>query len=796
MNRLTNTILLVFMLFLCGIDVSYAQVEPLNQLDTTGKVKRLRLQNSEGTDFWLCFQRNFKDPKTPTAQTELHLELFLTGDADAKVNISIDGIGYNKNFNVPGGTVYNVKIPTEAQVKSDEVKERLAVHVTSSSSISVYGLNRRFQTTDTYLGLPVNVLGTNYMVIGYAVSEGLMAHFAIVGVENNTEVIITPSANTATHPAGIPYKVMINKGDVYQVAARNDRRGECDITGSQIVSDKKIAVFSGHQCAYIPQNVMACNHLVEQLPPVPSWGKHYYLGMLKPRSNYTFRVLASENNTRIFLDAVLIKTLEQGQYWDSTVNRNIQVTASKPILVAQYSQGFKNGDLIGDPMMLLASPTQQFLNSYRFATPINGSWKHNVNIVVPNNGITSMRLDGQPLDINQFELLGISRYSIATITVPFGSHLIEGDLPFGMYSYGFGYGNDAYDAYGTMGGQSFVEYETVPDELPPMADLKTDNDKNFIIIRDDRINDSGIRDITILEEIGIDNNLPKIELGAPQVPMEINPATPNTPGRLVFKVRDLSLNEATFTLCYYYDEKTGTFDFALHDGVTYDCMPDPGFIAGVFGKAMISTSGVDFIRTGNVAANGPFKGATGISGYGGIYFGRRITNDIIVSARLSFENYPGTLEARDSVLTKIRQSDGSLIDFQEAKTLKLDGISSTLTLAAEYKLTNIFYLMGGLNLQLQLSDAITYRNRILIPAYYTYRDGSRDIADPSGVNKLSSLNSFRFGIGLGVGANFQLTRRLSAFGEALYNIPFMSIINDGSWHVHQFGLQLGLKYRI
>jgi hypothetical protein len=794
MTRLIK-ILLVTALSVCSaIQISFAQDTDI-QTDSVAIGKRMRFQNSEGTEFWLCFQRNFKDPKTPTTQTELHLELFLTGDQDARVNITIDGIGYNKNFNVSGGTVLNVKIPAEAQVKSDEVKERLAVHVTSSSPISVYGLNRRFQTTDTYLGHPVNVLGTQYMAIGYSVSEGLMSHFAVVGVENNTEVTITPTVNTNTHPAGIPYKITLNKGDVYQVAARNDRRGDCDITGSQIVANKKIAVFSGHQCAYIPQTVMACNHLVEQIPPVPSWGKHFYLGMLKPRSNYTFRVLASENNTRIFLDAVLIKTLNQGQYWDSTINRNVQITASKPVLVAQYSQGFKNGDLIGDPMMLLASPTQQFMNSYRFATPINGSWKHNINVVVPNNGISGMRLDGKPINKSLFEQLGISRYSIATINIPYGSHIIEGDLPFGMYSYGFGFGNDAYDAYGTMAGQSFVDFEPVADDLPPMADLKKEDIDNYIIARDDRINDSGIKDITVKDNQGIEYFVPKIEPGTPQVPVLVGPSTKNVPGRMVFVVRDLSLNESTFTLCYYYNDRSGDFEFSLQDGETNDCMPDPGFIAGAFFKPMFSSNTADFTNTGNVKANGQFQGVTSLAGYFGLYFGRRIVNDVILSARLTFENYPGTLEARDSVLSKIRNTDGSLVDFQEARTLKLEGLSTTLTMAAEYKLNGLFYLVGGLNFTLQLSDAVRYSSRILIPDFYTYGNGERELVSTD-VTYLSSLNSFRVGLAFGAGLNVPFTNRLSAFGELLYNVPLMSIINDASWYVHQYGLQIGVKYRI
>jgi len=790
---------LILFIFIIANDI-IAQEEQIYrqpEIDTLNNQRRyLRLQNSEGTEFWLCFQRNFKESKTPTTQTKLHLELFITGNDDAKVNIEIYGIGFKQNISIPGGTIRNIKIPVTAQVYSDEVKERLAVHITSDNPISVYGLNRRFQTTDTYLGLPTNVLGTEYRVMGYDVSEGLMSHFAVVATENGTEVTIIPSVNTNTHVAGVPFKIQLDRGEVFQVASRNERRGTCDITGSQIKSNKKIAVFSGHQCAYVPSSIMACNHLVEQIPPVPSWGKHFYLGMLKPRSNYTFRVLANEPNTRIFLDAKLIKILGAGEYWDSTLNSNVQVTANNPILVAQYSQGFKNGDSIGDPMMLLASPTQQFLSEYRFATPINGSWRHNINIVVPNNGISSMRLNGQPIEADKFTPLGISRYSIATIGVPYGSHFIRGDLPFGMYSYGFGYGNDAYDAYGTMAGQSFIEYEPAADTLPPMADLKDEADKLKLIVRDDREDDTGIRSIQILDNLEMDFNIPKIETGTPQVPIQVTPAASNLPGRVVFKATDVAMNEAVFTLCYYYDEELGRFLYSLEQGIVDDCMPDPGIQFGVYGKLMINSHSADFSTSGNVSAKGTFTGSAALGGYGGIYVGRRINSDWSVSARLSFENYPGTLEAPDSVTSKIRQSDGTLIDFQESKTIKLNGISTTLAFVGEYYLRPNTYLLGGFDVAFQLSNSIDYKNQILIPDYYTYENGSREIDDPSGVTEMSSLNTVRFGLLLGGGLSIPITNKISIFTELTYNIPISSMIDDGSWRVQQFGLQIGGKIRI
>lgn len=788
---------LVIILFLSGFGEIYSQKNTDSLIASNRRL--LRTKNSEGTEFWLCFQRNYKDSKTPTPQTELHLEFFITGDEDAKVRIIIEGIGYDYSFDLKGGSVQNIKIPVEAQVKSDEVKEKLGINIKSDKPIAVYGLNRRFQTTDTYLGLPTSVLGTEYRVMGYTVSEGLMSHFAVVATENGTEVTITPSTNTATHPGGIAYPIVLNKGEVYQVAARNDRMGSCDITGSLIKSNKKIAVFSGHQCAYVPPTIMACNHLVEQIPPIPSWGKHYYLGMLKPRSNYTFRVLANEPQTRVFLDAKLIKTLNGGEYWDSTVKKNIQITANKPILVAQYSQGFKNGDSLGDPMMLLISPTQQFLRQYRFATPINGSWKHNINVVVPNQGIPSMRLDGQAIEPKQFTQLGISRYSIAFINVPYGSHLIEGALPFGMYSYGFGFGNDAYDAYGTMAGQSFIEYEPAADTLPPLADSKVTDGKYNIVFRDDRVDDTGIREINVVDNLGFDFKAPKLDEGTPQLQIPIKPLDASTPGRLVLRVKDIALNEVTFTICYYFDGKTGKFMYSLNEGVVTNCMPDPGIQIGAFVKLNTNIHSANFVNSGKVTANGAFGDATAFGGFGGLFIGRRFSNDWLLSARISLENSPGIIEAADSVPSKIRAENGKLIDFQESRLLELKGLTLNFGFAAEYYFESLVYALGGLNIGISLSDAIEYKNKILIPDYSTYPDGSRETNSPNGVRNatnIGSLNSIRLSAFAGLGISIPINYYLTAFSEFTYTFPLSSMINDGTWKIHLLSIQIGARYRI
>ncbi len=109
----------------------------------------MTVKNSEGKEFWLCFMRNFQEKSKQDSPNDLMLELFITGDKDAKVTIEIPALGYKKELSLPGGTVENVKLDPSAQIVTSEVIEvDHGIHVTSDNPISVYGLSRRFQTTD------------------------------------------------------------------------------------------------------------------------------------------------------------------------------------------------------------------------------------------------------------------------------------------------------------------------------------------------------------------------------------------------------------------------------------------------------------------------------------------------------------------------------------------------------------------------------------------------------------------------------------------------------------------------
>lgn len=763
-------------------------------------------KNSEGREFWICFMKNFREgqPGTKNRPDKLKLQLFITSSYDAQVRIEVAEIGFSQVVDVKANTVVNVALPERAQLRALETPERLAVHVTADTAVAVYGLNSRFQTTDTYLGLPVSVLGTEYRAVGYTkLAADLLSAVSIIATEDDTEVEITPNATTTTgRRAGLPFKVNLRQGDVYTINARFESIGPCDLTGTFVRANKKIAVFSGHQCAYVPPKIESCNHLVEQLPPISAWGMHYYLGMLKERSRFTYRVISSEDGTRVFEDAKLVAVLRKGEFFENlNLNRNIQVTADKPVLVAQFAQGFKNGDSVGDPMMILVSPTQQFLNDYRFATPINGDWHHYINVVTPTSSISELRLNGRRLDTADFKVLGESRYSIAQISIPFGTHIITSvgssggmGTPFGLYSYGFGFNADAYDAYGNMAGQSFFELSKVVDTLPPIAQGRKVRDDFLVMLRDDRTTDHGIKSIRVLYAASLAAEIPKVDEGTPQVAVRIRPSSQASPGRIVLSAVDMADNVSQFTICYLFDSRTERYAFILSDGSDVECASEGAWMAGAYVTLAHVFHETNFRTTGDVSGQSTFTPGQGFAGGGGVLLGRRISPEFIVSARLSFNVLGGTMVSADTVQRAVFDTlSQQTIAYQEGTTLRVSAPYLNLGIAAEWFPLRFFYLLGGMQATMALGSSVDVTRTILQPANFTFADGTH--SQRTGPESLSSLRSVNAAVFGGIGFTYPVTFRVSVFLEGQYTQPLGNLITDGEWTHSVVGINFGTRYR-
>lgn len=408
-------------------------------------------QTTQGTDFWVTFEGNYDGGSS--------LYLFAAGDTATTGAVSIPGISFSATFTVTPGVVTKVDIPNNAQDFSSDVVGNMGIHVVAQDPVAVYGLNTEQYTTDGFLGLPTNILGAEYIVQAYTNDIGYGSQFSVIGTQDNTTVTITPSENVSGHTAGTPYTVSLNQGQTYQLNDSLISGG--DLTGTFVAADHPVAVFAGSRCVNVPQGYVACNTIAEQMTPTNAWGESFITEPLATRHGDTFRFLASQDNTTVSVNGSPVATLNKGKYFETVLTAASVVTADNPIHVMQYSNGQQFDGANADPFDITIAPYAQFLNKYTITTVPEGAnpaiTDNYVNIVAPTSVVGAITLDGTAIPADSFTAIPGSSFSGAQVHVGFGSHVLDGPLPFGITVYGFG----GYDGYGYPGGFTLSPIATV-----------------------------------------------------------------------------------------------------------------------------------------------------------------------------------------------------------------------------------------------------------------------------------------------------------------------------------------------
>ncbi|MBS1904563.1 MAG: hypothetical protein JSS75_12720 [Bacteroidetes bacterium] len=795
------------LLLLTLLTVSAAMAQP--------DAGRVISQESRGKDFWVCFPQNARFERF----AGLNFRLFITGDKATTGQITVPGLGITKRFAIGPSEILPIDIDSVVQVLGSDQIQKVGIHVEADNPIAVYGLSHRPASTDTYLALPTNTLGKVYRGVGYyPLSEQDMysSQMTWVATEDGTLVTITLSGETrGGHRAGETYTVKMQKGDVYQIQSINNTAKRSDLTGTLVVSNKPIAFFAGHTCAQVPTDVFYCNQLLEQEPPVPSWGRQFYVGRLEGKAQYVIRVVASEPNTQVFVDNhVVAKLKNAGEFYENNhLKENTFITANKPVIVAEYAQGSDADSIkIGDPNMFFITPTEQFLNYYRFATPIKGSWHHFINLVVPTDALSSLRLDGLTLSPKYFKTIGISRYAIAQIEVGYGSHSIRCEQPFGLYSYGFGVAEDNFDSYGNNGGQLVQTIPDVPDTLHPVLDLVSDdaNGPLAMIARDDRLFDAGLESITVIDSSNFKSPvmIPPFDAGTPELPLYFKVRDTAQCGFMSLKVVDVAKNEGYYVICR--TQVNNVWTYQVYEGKGLLCPSCKSWTIQLTATPSATISNVTFNPPSYLKGGDVFNDFTSqISGSIALSYIYPFSKKFMLSGGIGFSNYNGTANALHSSFANDSIYYGG--DTAGARKIKVvEQFSTNISLSYlslkggfyHYFIPEKLYFYGGLSADILLSASYTETSEILYPATLDYNTSIDPERKSTGVRSLTVASGslpnpthFQLALELSPGAQFKLNKNFSLLTGLYLNMPLFDAVTDLNWHLSTFGARIGLIYR-
>jgi len=280
------------------------------------------------------------------------LRLVITTTETQPVNFTISspGINFIHSGTVKANEWSATEIPLEAEIRSVDDQYKGIYLTTSSDKVDVFGENIKLtndgHTIGTFNVLPVTRLNVDqYVYFGMSLSRdnGKASTIVVVGTAVNTvmELVVTQSVEVKIKDTAVSlipgrgYLFTINWLQTVFIASSND------LSGTKIITNKPVAVFSGHQCSNII-DVDGCDHIVEQIPPTVLWDTEHYVAFPVGNGRRSIKILAANDATTVDLFCDTQKenfVINEGETFAKTFESIVSscaVQSSKEVLVSQF----------------------------------------------------------------------------------------------------------------------------------------------------------------------------------------------------------------------------------------------------------------------------------------------------------------------------------------------------------------------------------------------------------------------------------------------------------------------------
>ena len=334
------------------------------------------------------------------------------------------------------------------------------ISVSSTSDISVFGINSSPNTCGGFMVFPLSSLGTEYYAVTYEANRQVGNKYPEIGIvapADSTNVQITfPSGRNLrvvysgrAYTSGQTIRARINKYESIQI----QEQGYSDLTGTYITADNKIAVFSGNiQTDIVISGMTTSNdHIVAQIPSTNSYGTSFGIVPIPNRSsNDVIKVVAKEADTQVTITGHSVFTLlRPGGSEARAISSSlpVYVISTKPILVAQFVESGETNDF-GAPSVVIVPPVEQFRNYYVFAVSTAMSFQNYLLLVIDYQQVTGIDVDGTIIPSAGWRNIPNTDLAVNSILLRNGvRHYVRHanrNIRFGAYVYGSSAGRCSY----------------------------------------------------------------------------------------------------------------------------------------------------------------------------------------------------------------------------------------------------------------------------------------------------------------------------------------------------------------
>ena len=393
---------------------------------------------NEGEEFSICFLHQALSQR---------LYIMILSRFNATVNIKTHpSIAFSRtNIEVHADFKKIVTIPSFISLREWDRYKSLSV--TSSAPVSIYLVNHSLIFTDMLVTFPLNAVPQEYYVVSipqryfgrfkslFAIAGSSVSH-SVVTIRARVPLTIEGRKFEAYSPITLQLQPM----ESIKISSEID-----DLTGTRIISDVPISVYSGHECI----NRHLCNNMMKQIPAVEYWGKEYIIApMVGSVYGNLMIILAARNGTMVHADGKL-HILNEGQSAEIYFYNNnyFSIRSNEPILVSYFSMGSYKESFRYDPIMLLVPAVTQFTNELSIVTP-PFDFESYANIIIDFSDKDKLMIDGVKL-ISPWTTIPNTNYSSTIIHFRSqqGEHFLkptDSHVKFGLMLYGYG----RHDSYG------------------------------------------------------------------------------------------------------------------------------------------------------------------------------------------------------------------------------------------------------------------------------------------------------------------------------------------------------------
>lgn len=388
------------------------------------------------------------------------------------IETPLTNLVYN-DVTVSNGSEAVVDIPLSVAIDGT-TKSNQAIHIIADDFITVYASSIQNNGGDSFIIYPVEILGTEYVTVNLETNSGFDSVISMIAMNDNTQINITfPYGisfvyESITYDNNSIFSVYLNKFEAFQITHEND------LSGTIISSNSSVAVFSGHELGRpLFSTQTSVDTLFEMLLPVNFWSTMYVVvtnPVFTSGDGDEISIYASEKDTAVQIEIsgtttqVVIGGKGQFHRFHLQFNSCVVLRSDKRILVSQISSAKQVvGSQTGDSYLVLPTPVNSWLNEYTFTTPgrlpSSADFRHGLVLIANSSSLDKIFLNNAPLDLAlQWSLLDNTDYSYTNIQLTEG---VQSLTCVSSRCWGYVYGIDSLDGYGTAIGRSFIENQSV-----------------------------------------------------------------------------------------------------------------------------------------------------------------------------------------------------------------------------------------------------------------------------------------------------------------------------------------------